>query len=106
MMKQVITTEDKKGTAKQERNKDFTLFDDLNFDSGTKMTISSYGESTVCTYTLKDGILTFRSEKEPNRQMELKVQKSTKDSLILKRTEIWGNDNALKITLVMHMVPY
>ena len=106
VIKEVVTTEDKKGAITQKKDKDFTLFDYLDFDSSSKMTMTSYGTSMAYAYTLKDNVLTFWPEKNKEKRTEFRVMNSTKDSLVWKRTEIWGGDAALKITLALHMVPY
>lgn len=104
MAKQVIsTTEKKHNPTQQERLKDFTLMDYLSFDNDKKLSITYYGETAAYEYKLEDSILTFWPEKEPQKINEYRLMTSTKDSLVLKRTEIWGADSALKITAIFYL---
>jgi len=103
--KQVTMTEDKTGKSTQERKKEFTLFDDLAFESDSRLILTSYGTSTSYSFSLKDSILSYWPAKDQGKAMQFRIVTSTKDSLILKRTEVWGNANDLTITMILHMVP-
>lgn len=103
MVKQLVSTQDKKGTTNNEKLKDFVQFDSLDFNSGNKMTGTSYGDQTIYGYSIKDSILTLWPEKDVQKINEYRILRSTKDSLILKCSEIWGAGADLKITVTFHL---
>ncbi len=103
VIKQVITTEDKKGKSSQEKTKEFALFDYVTFESDSRLTLTSYGTSIPYLFSLKDSILTYWPEKNQAKSTEFRIVKSSKDDLTLKRTEVWGNADDLRITMILHL---
>ena len=103
MVKEVSATEDDKGTDTREKLKDFSLMDRLYFNNAHQLTTVSYGDSSRYSYALKDSILTFWPADQKNKTTEYRVLVSTKDSLVLRRTEIWGTESTLKITATLHL---
>lgn len=103
MVKEATSTEDAKGTDTREKLKDFSLMDRLHFNSAHQLTTVSYGDSSTYNYVLKDSILTFWPADQKNKTTEYRVLVSTKDSLVLRRTEIWGTESTLKITATLHL---
>lgn len=102
MVKQVVVTEDKTGIRTEERTKDF-IMDKMNFETENKLIIESYGSSDSYLYSTADSILTFSPESDKKITWEYRIITSTKDSLVLKRREIYGSDSALKITATLHL---
>lgn len=103
VVKEVTATEDVKGMDSQEKLKDFSQMDRLYFNNTHQLTMVSYGDSTRHIFTIKDSILTFWPADQKNKTTEYRVLVSTKDSLVLRRTEIWGTESTLKITATLHL---
>lgn len=105
MVKQVTNTQDGKNNTTSQKLKDFSIIDKLTFEDDNKLTIKNYGKPVSYSYSIKDSILTFLP-KDKNTDYERanvwRVLRSTKDSLILKRSEIWGG-GVLKITATFHL---
>ncbi len=103
MAKQVTVTRDKAGTSTSEKVKDFNFMDSLYFDTDDKLSIVSYGATIQYQYKIKDSLLTYWPQKEAKKINEYHIAVSTKDSLVLRRTEVWGSEGPLKITTSLHL---
>ncbi|TDO20920.1 hypothetical protein [Pedobacter duraquae] len=103
MVKESVTTADKARTSTSTKVKDFSIIDYLYFDSADQLSIISYGATTKYNYKIKDSVLTFENPKAFHKTGEYGIKVSNKDSLVLIRTETFGNDAFMKITAVLHM---
>ena len=103
MVKQVTVTQDKAGNSTSEKVKDFSIMDSLYFDTDDKLSIVSYGSAVQYQYKIKDSVLTYWPQKEVQKINEYRIAVSTKDSLVLTRTEVWGSESPLKITASFHL---
>ena len=104
MVKQVTITHDKAGTNTSEKTKDFNIMDSLYFDNDDKLSIISYGSTVKYQYKIKDSVITYWPETANQKINEFRITVSTKDSLVLSRTEVWGSDSQLKITANLHLL--
>lgn len=103
MVKESVTTADKTGISTSNKIMDFSIMDYLYFDSPDQLSIISYGATTKYRYNIKDSVLTFDNPKAFHKTGEYGIKVSNKDSLVLTRTETFGNDASMKIIAVLHM---
>ncbi len=102
MYKEVLNARDAKMDTTYVKFKDFSKIEFLQFNSSKALTIRYYGDSSVYNYEIADSVLSFWPEGNESRVDEYRIQLSTKDSLVLRRVETWGNESPLRLEATWH----
>jgi hypothetical protein len=86
------------------KSKILALMDNLYFDDASKLSISSHGSTVQYPYEIIDSALCYGVDEASKKLNKYRIKVSTKDSLVLKRTETWGKESPVKITVIYHLV--
>ncbi len=106
VVKETVKTWDKTGTTSNDKFKPhFYVMDELHFDDADSLSINNYGKFQRYGYTIEDSVLYYQNPKAFYKTGKWGIKVSTKDSLVLTHIENWGNDQSLKVTTVIHLVP-
>ncbi|HEY8958612.1 hypothetical protein [Chitinophaga sp.] len=102
LYKEALHVKDAKTDTTYVKFKDFSNMEFLQFNNSKTLNILNGGDSRVCNYEIEDSVLSFGPEGNSNRTDEYRVLLSTKDSLVLKRVETWGNESPVRLELTLH----
>ncbi|SDE87973.1 hypothetical protein SAMN05216464_110163 [Mucilaginibacter pineti] len=106
VVKETVKTWDKTGTSSSDKIKQhFDVMDELHFDDPDSLSVISYGKPQRYSYKIEDSVLYYQNPKAFYKTGKWGIIISTKDSLVLRHIENWGNDASLKVTTIIHFVP-
>ncbi len=107
VVKETVKTVDKIETRSSDKVKPpFDVMDELHFDDADSLSVLSYGKAQRYGYTIEDSVLYYQNPKAFYKTAKWGVIISTKDSLVLRHIEKWGNDESLEVTTIIHKIPF
>lgn len=77
----------------------------IHFRNGKHLVVREGEEEVEYDYTFKDSVLMYWGNSDPQRKEIFRIVTATADSLVLSRTENWGNGGTLLLTGTVYLVP-